>query len=69
VTKQAKELKKLGLEELSLKLTDARLDLMKLVAQAKSAASQKDISKIKNLKAHIARLKTLVKEKQMEESN
>ncbi|HOI18707.1 MAG TPA: 50S ribosomal protein L29 [Candidatus Woesearchaeota archaeon] len=69
MTKQAKELKKLGLEELSLKLTDARLDLMKLVAQAKSAASQKDISKIKNLKAHIARLKTLVKEKQMEESN
>jgi len=69
VTKQARELNKLAIDELSLKLSDARLDLMKLVAQAKSAASQKDISKIKNMKSHIARLKTLIREKQMEESN
>jgi len=69
VTKQARDLNKLAIDELSLKLSEARLDLMKLVAQAKSAASQKDISKIKNMKSHIARLKTLIKEKQMEESN
>ncbi len=69
MTKQARELNKLAIDELSLKLSDARLDLMKLVAQAKSAASQKDISKIKNMKSHIARLKTLIREKQMEESN
>lgn len=69
MTKQARDLNKLAIDELSLKLSEARLDLMKLVAQAKSAASQKDISKIKNMKSHIARLKTLIKEKQMEESN
>lgn len=69
MTKQARELNKLAIDELSLKLSEARLDLMKLVAQAKSAASQKDISKIKNMKSHVARLRTLIREKQMEESN
>lgn len=61
MTKNFNDLSSLHPNELRERLKEARIELIKLKGQATMASSQKDVSKIKNLKKTISRISSLLK--------
>lgn len=64
MTKDFNEISPLHENELRERLKEARIELIKLKGQAAMASSQKDVSKIKNLKKTISRINSLLKNKE-----
>jgi len=64
MTKKAKMFKGLSKTELKNKLSELELELIKLNAQVATGTTLKNPSQVGDTKKNIARIKTLLKEKQ-----
>jgi len=64
MTKKAKLLKGLSKAELKSKLSELDLELIKLNAQVATGTALKNPSQVRDIKKNIARIKTLLKEKE-----
>lgn len=64
---KSKELRNMGAEELSKKVQELRKDLIKENAQIATGTTPKSPAKIKNMKKTIARILTIIKEKESQE--
>jgi ribosomal protein L29 len=58
-----KDLNGMGTKELEDKVTEARLDLMKLNAQVAAGTAPKSPGQIKATRKNIAKMKTIIKQK------
>ncbi len=58
---KAEELRKMTKEELEKKLSELRMELLKLRAQARSGAPPKNTMQIRNIRRDIARILTILK--------
>jgi large subunit ribosomal protein L29 len=65
--KITKELKSLSSEELNNRLGEFRKELLKLSVEVASGANPSSPGKIKQVKKNVARILTLLKEKELEE--
>jgi len=65
--KITKELKSLSSEELNNRLGEFRKELLKLSVEVASGANPASPGKIKQVKKNVARILTLLKEKELEE--
>ncbi|MEM0230957.1 MAG: 50S ribosomal protein L29 [Candidatus Woesearchaeota archaeon] len=66
---KTKQLREMSEKELNSKLLELRKELMKLNAQAKTGSAPKNSSQIRVIRKTIAKILTILKEKERKEEN